>query len=97
TTNTVTVLNTPPISSFTASPLIVNTNETVYFNATGSYDPDGAIASYYWDFGDGNNATDVTLITNAYVNPGIYTVTLTVTDDDNETASAITIVTVQGG
>lgn len=34
-----------------------NVGAPVYFNASLSYDPDGAIVSYYWDFGDGSNNT----------------------------------------
>jgi PKD repeat protein len=95
--HTVTVLNMLPTPSFTASPLTVNTNETVYFNASGSYDPDGTIDIYFWDFGDGTNATGVISVTHAYVDPGTYTVMLTVTDNDNKTASATAIVEVQEG
>jgi len=94
-TDTVIVLNILPTPSFTASPLIVNTSEPVYFNASGSYDLDGNITSYFWDFGDGTNATDVILLSHTYINQGTYTVTLTVTDNDNKTASATTTVTVQ--
>jgi PKD repeat protein len=96
-TDTMTVLNRPPTPFFTASPLTVNTSDPVSFNATGSYDSDGTIDSYFWDFGDGANATDAILINHTYVNLGTYTVTLTVTDNDNKTASATTIVKVQEG
>lgn len=36
-----------------------NVGAPVQFNGSASYDPDGAIASYYWDFGDGANGTGV--------------------------------------
>lgn len=42
----------------------------------------GTITSYEWDFGDGNTSTDVTP-THTYADAGFYTVTLTVTDDEN--------------
>ena len=96
-TDTVTVLNILPTPSFTAFPLTVNTSEPVDFNASGSYDPDGTINSYFWDFGDGTNATDIILVTHTYAIQETYTVTLTVTDNDNKTASATTTVTVQEG
>ncbi|NEA25941.1 PKD domain-containing protein [Actinomadura bangladeshensis] len=50
------------------------------FDAAGSSDPDGSIASYAWDFGDGQNGTGATA-QHTYTEAGEYTVTLTVTDD----------------
>ena len=73
----------PIISSITGNqtsfkPLVVKFTET-------SSDPDGYITQWDWDFGDGHtySTTDSTLKnpTNTYLFPGIYTVTLTVTDD----------------
>ena len=61
-------------------------NETVFFDASGCYDPDGTIVSYQWDFGDGViiNETNKT-VTHIYENPGDYTVTLLVIDDKGNT------------
>jgi len=56
-------------------------NESIQFNGDDSYDKDGAILSYEWDFGDGNNSMDENPIY-AYSESGIYTVILNVTDDD---------------
>jgi len=89
-TATKTVLNRSPVASFTESAEIVYPNEAIYFNATGSYDPDGNITSYFWDFGDETNATGVTT-EHSYPLEGNYTVTLTVTDDDNATGKATAI------
>lgn len=38
-----------------------NVGAKVQFNGTASYDPDGIISSYYWEFGDGATGTDATL------------------------------------
>jgi len=84
-TSTKTVLNRPPVASFTESAETVLTGETITFNATNSYDPDGSIVSYFWDFGDGSNATGV-VVDHSYADDGNYTVTLTVTDDDGATS-----------
>ena len=87
------VLNRPPVASFTESAETIYTDEVVTFNATSSHDPDGVINSYLWDFGDGTNATDMT-VDHAYDDDGVYIVTLTVTDDDGLTATATSTKTV---
>jgi PKD repeat protein len=90
---TKTVQNRPPIASFTESNKTVPTGVVVHFNASESYDPDGSIVSYFWDFGDGTNATGV-IVGHIYADDGNYTVTLTVTDDDGATATTTSVETV---
>jgi len=53
---------------------------TCSFDASGSSDPDGSIASYAWSFGDGATASGATA-EHTYASAGQRTVTLTVTDD----------------
>ena len=53
---------------------------TCTFDSTGSADPDGSIASYSWDFGDGTTGSGPAP-SHGYASPGTYTYTLTVTDD----------------
>jgi PKD repeat protein len=86
-------VNRPPSAQWTASSGNVFTFDTIYMNATGS-DPDGVIVSWFWNFGDGSNST-VRNTTHAYVNPGVYLVTLTVTDDLGASASASASMTVR--
>ena len=86
-------LITPPIANFTYSPEKTVVNETITFDASSSYDPDGYIVSYEWDFGDGNTGTGE-VITHSYSSAGDYTVNLTVTDNDgavNSTDKTITV------
>jgi len=87
TTNTTVMKeNQPPIASFTYSPQHPKVNENITFNASSSYDPDGTIVKYEWDFGDGSKA-EGKVVTHSYSKAGDYTVTLTVTDDEGATNS----------
>ncbi|ODS41261.1 hypothetical protein BEH94_04350 [Candidatus Altiarchaeales archaeon WOR_SM1_SCG] len=71
----------------------VYTNQVLQFNGSNSTDADGNIISYFWDFGDTNNATGAAS-THTYTSPGTYTVNLTVTDDDGAADSDTLTVTV---
>jgi len=62
---------------------------TVAFDGSQSSDPDGSIASYSWDFGDGSTGSGAA-IQHTYTISGIYTVSLKVTDDKGATATATT-------
>ena len=72
--------NRPPVAAFTSS---VN-QLSAAFNATGSSDPDGTVASYAWDFGDGTAGTGATA-SHDYAAAGTYQATLTVTDNAGAT------------
>ena len=89
------VPNQPPIANFTYSPEKPVVNQSVTFDASSSYDPDGNITNYEWDFGDGNitNTTEEK-IKHSYSEAGSYKVTLTVTDDKGATNSTTKIITV---
>ncbi|MBX6388686.1 MAG: PKD domain-containing protein [Frankia sp.] len=56
-------------------------------DASGSADPDGTIATYEWDFGDGATGNGATA-THTFPAAGDYRITLTVTDNLGATASA---------
>jgi parallel beta-helix repeat protein len=70
----------PPVASFTFSVDDV----TATFDASSSYDRDGTIVLYHWDFGDGTQENGV-FVDHTYSIYEIYTVTLTVTDNDGKT------------
>lgn len=72
---TYTVPNQPPVAAFRS----FGTGLTRSF-INDSYDPDGSIASYSWNFGDQSSA-DTTANPSHTFAPGTYTVTLTVTDN----------------
>ena len=79
--------NQRPTASFTADPAQGQAPLEVSFDASASEDPDGSIASYEWDFGDGETATGET-VTHTYQDPGTYTATLTATDDEGRSDDA---------
>ena len=58
----------------------------VTFTSNGSYDPDGSISEYLWDFGDGSTANTASAV-HSYSNAGTYTATLLVRDNDGLTAT----------
>jgi arylsulfatase A-like enzyme len=60
---------------------------TCTFSGAGSYDSDGTIVGYSWQFGDGQTAT-VVAPSHTYASAGSYQVTLTVTDDEYATGRA---------
>lgn len=73
--------NQPPVAVFNA-PAQAEVGEEITFDASGSYDPDGTISTYYWQFGDSTETTTDPIITHTYNNPYTYLVNLIVTDDE---------------
>ena len=69
----------PPVAAFTAA----TNGRQVSFDATASSDPDGSVARFDWNFGDGAAATDAGASpAHLYAADGTYTVSLTLTDDE---------------
>ena len=87
--------NIPPQPDFTYTPTNPYVNVEVEFNA-GDYssDPDGYIASYEWEFGDGSTGNG-NLAWHTYTTPGKYTVKLTVTDNNGTSNSIAKVINVQ--
>ncbi len=94
---TLTKSTTPPPPNQSPAATFTSTTNGLdaAFDASGSTDPDGAIVSYAWDFGDGKTGTGSTP-GHSYAQAGTYTVKLTVTDDDGGTSSHTAPVTVSG-
>jgi YD repeat-containing protein len=67
--------------------------QNVAFSATNSFDPDGSISGYSWNFGDGGTGSGVSP-THSYATPGNYSVSLTVTDNLGAPATANTTTTI---
>ena len=70
-----------------SAPLVVN------FSSTGSFDPDGTITSYAWNFGDGSSSVGPAPA-KTYSEPGNYSARLTVTDNSGAVSSATVMISV---
>lgn len=79
--------NEPPVASFTYS----DNELTVDFTDTSS--DDGVLAAWYWTFGDGGSSSAQNP-QHTYAAAGTYDVTLEVTDDEGETGSTTTSITI---
>jgi hypothetical protein len=80
--------NIPPVVSFGWSPKYPIANEPITFNASASYDPDGSITLYEWDWNndgiyDESHTTPTAIHT--WISDGEYPVTLRVTDNGSAT------------
>ncbi len=87
--------NQPPVASFIYSPTNPLVNAWIQFNATGSTDSDGTIASYAWNFGDGTTDTG-SVVWHRFSAAGTYLVTITVTDNDGASSTTSQSVVVGG-
>ena len=83
-------VNAPPVAS--AGPdLLVEPGQPVRFDGSASYDPDGSIAAWRWDFDDLDTPVTTAVAERTYATPGVHSAQLTVTDASgagNATASA---------
>ncbi len=73
------------VASFTARPTSGISPLTVKFTDTST----GSPTSWYWDFGDGKTENRVAIPAHTYTNPGTYTVTLTVKDNNGNSDTIV--------
>ena len=75
--------NEAPVAKLYVSPKIVGANLPVTLDASKSYDPDGEVVSYFFDFGDGETSGWVSNpeVVHSYAKPGTYYVLVKVMDD----------------
>jgi parallel beta-helix repeat protein len=77
-------------------PYVTKLNQSIAFNGSQSVDPDGSIIFYRWNFGDGSSQILDISPEHIYSDPGVYTVTLTVVDNDGRSSMANTTATIEG-
>lgn len=85
-----------PVASFSADLDQPIAPATASFDASASSDCDGSLTAFEWDFGDGSTGSGM-LIDHTYQEPGMYAITLNVTDDSGLTASTSRQVAVSDG
>ncbi len=89
--NIVDLPNESPVPIINSSTATGYAPLSVSFSSNGSYDPDGSIARYLWDFGDGNVSNQANA-NHVYQHPGTYNVQLTIEDDQGAVSIARTSV-----
>jgi hypothetical protein len=82
--------NQRPHAFLSVNSTTINVNEVVLCNASESYDSDGQIMLYFFDFGDETNTGWITSssISHSYMTEGEYSINLIVEDDQGLTNSS---------
>ncbi len=83
----------PPIGAIAGPAGAISEGDSATFSASGSLDPNGSIVGYIWDFGDGTSGSGVS-VTHTFAQDGVFTVRLTLTDNDDLTSTTTFSVTV---
>jgi|GEM_PF-1197016 len=102
---TITVINRAPLALSKEDQLSYSmSDQPVMLSGDGSYDEDGEVIGYYWDFGDGTHS-DITqgidgympskVIAHTYERTGLYTAKLWVMDNDGTISEQPFEITVQ--
>ena len=87
--------NSPPTAYVYASVSSGPAKLDVSFDGSSSYDNDGTIDSFSWDFGDNASETGVS-VKHTYDQPGTYIAKLTVTDNSGATDTDSVTIEVEG-
>ena len=95
TTKQVDVSNVEPIADYSYTPPTPTTATIISFTDL-SYDLDGSIVNWTWDFNDGNISYTQNP-THQYTHIGDYNVTLTIKDDDEATDTIYQIINISKG
>ncbi len=85
------VHNAQPVAILKLNPTSTTIGENVEFDGTESYDIDGYIGDYYFDFGDGFETGWISnqIITHSYTSTGIFDTTLKVRDNDDSVSELV--------
>ena len=78
--------NSPPVAVVNA-PKTGFVKNSVHFDGTQSFDSDGRVTDYSWDFGDGSKKVHKPEVDHDFTKEKIFTVTLEVTDNKGQTGT----------
>ena len=79
--NEIKTVNHPPVVDFYC-PLEAGMGEALEFDCSDTVDEDGDELTFAWDFGD-NFTNNLAVVEHTYLEPGTYTISLTVSDGEN--------------
>ncbi len=88
------LLGKPPVAIVDASPLAGEAPLVVIFDGSQSFDPDGTIVTYSWNFNDGSPTASGQTASHKFQREGVFKVVLTVTDDRGNQDSDKVFITV---
>ena len=81
-------VNHPPMVDAGPDRLICP-NQEITFDASGSFDHDGTITRYLWNFGDGDRA-EGKIVKHSYADPGLFRAELTISDNSGTDCGVVT-------
>jgi len=84
--------NKKPTATISATPIQCKPTLSVLYDGLQSSDSDGSITQYNWNFGDGTTGSGST-VQHTYPDLAVYTVSLQVTNERGETATAVREIT----
>jgi hypothetical protein len=92
-TKPIVIINTRPTASLQTDRILVPPNENLMFFATNSFDNDGHIDKYFFNFGDEKNSgwTTLSIVTHKYSSNGTYYANLTVMDDYGAVSNVVIV------
>lgn len=88
------ITNAPPVAVLKVTTEDTIVGEEIEFDASASYDTDGSVEQYYFNFGDGTESDWITegIVTHRYFDVDEYDVTLRVRDNMDEPSEPVAVV-----
>ncbi|HEX2339774.1 MAG TPA: PKD domain-containing protein [Vicinamibacterales bacterium] len=85
-----------PVAAFSFGPANAKVGDVVIFDGSPSFDPDGSVVSYHWNWGDGDVPGTGRNQDHDFPAAGTFFVTLTVTDNSGISSTTTKAITISG-